>query len=85
MLHDREKTKVAQTAPSQLLEATVDDPVTDDDGFLRVEIDTRKGAVEACPWEAPPIDQPQPVPGDAAWVMESDAGNFVCLRWWPNG
>lgn len=78
MLSHAELRKLRQRAPSDLLEATVQDPALTDDGWLRVELDGAPGAVHECPW-------PQygaPAPGDAAVVMESDAGNYWVMVWW---
>jgi hypothetical protein len=81
MLNEHERKRERQRAPSQLMEATILDPPTDADGWLRVEIDNRPGAAETCPWQHEPEADPEP--GDAAWVMESDGGNFVVVLWWP--
>lgn len=63
-----------------LLEATVLDPPLTVDGWLRVEVDAQKGAVRECPW-IPRLDL-DPLPGDAAAVIESDDGNWWAVGWW---
>lgn len=77
-------------APSQLREATVLDPALTAEGWMRVELDQQEGATRECPWM--PRVEPDgvggltlvdPTPGDAAVVMESDAGNIWVVCWWP--
>jgi len=79
-LSDAERRQLTQRAPAQLREATVADPPVDDDGFLRVEIDSAPGAVQACPWASPFYGEP--AKDDAAAIIESDGGNFWAF-WWP--
>jgi hypothetical protein len=49
--------------------------------FLRVEVDSQPGRARECPW--PPRGDALPAPGDAALVVESDAGELWCVAWWP--
>lgn len=72
--------KRAQRLPSRLLEGTIARPPTTSKGWLRVKIDGQRH-VQVCPWE-PRLDL-DPLPGDAAVVMESNEGNYWCVAWWP--
>lgn len=76
-----DKTRIGQQLPSVLLEAVVLDPVTDADGWLRVEAAGQPGAVKLCPW-MPRLDMAV-MPGDAVLIVESDQGNYWCVQWWP--
>jgi hypothetical protein len=78
-----ERQRLNQRLPAQLHEATVLDPATDEDGWLRVEVDGELGVVQTCPW-MPRLDVPVS-PGDAAAVIESDGGNYWAVQWWPQG
>lgn len=73
-------TRFQQSLPARLLEATVLDPPTDDNGWLRVEIASQPGAAVSVPW-TPRLDL-SVMPGDAAVVEESDEGNYWCVEWW---
>lgn len=79
MLNDTERKRLQQGFPAPFYEATVLDPPTDEQGFLRVRIDVT-GAVEHCPWH-PPLSA-GPTPGDVALVVESDHGNYWAVQWW---
>ena len=65
----------------ELLEATVLDPPLDARGWLRVELDGRGGGLRVCPWVGGALAVP-PSAGDAAAVLEDEAGNPWAL-WWP--
>ena len=75
-----DSTRQAQGAPSALHEATVLSPPLDANGWLRVEVDDQPGVVKVVPYQ-PRVDL-EIRPGDAAVVMESDAGNSWALLWW---
>lgn len=66
--------------PVPAMEATIADPPVAASGWLRVTIDHHQGVVHECPWA--PRGVP-PTAGDAALVVESDAGNLWCVAWWP--
>lgn len=80
LLHETTKRKIEQQQPSQLLDATVADPPLSADGFLRVEVDSQRGAIQECPWDRGGT----PTPGDAVAVMESDGGNYWVVERWPS-
>jgi hypothetical protein len=81
MLSDTELRRIYAQLPATLMEATVLDPPTTNEGWLRVEIDNRPGSIEVVPW-IPRVDI-DPAPHDAALVSESDGGNFWAIAWWP--
>lgn len=75
--------RVHRRLPARALEATVlDPPLTEDEGFLRVEVDAQPGRARECPWQPRP-DDVEPSAGDAALCLESDAGNVWVVCWWP--
>jgi hypothetical protein len=71
--------RVDDRQPSALREGVVDDPVTDDEGFLRVVLDGQE-YTRSCVWT--PTD-PEPEPGYAVGVLESDNGNLHAVTVWP--
>lgn len=79
-ISDVERRRIAQQAPSPLLEGTVKDPPVDAKGFLRVELDNAPGQVLLCPWQ--PRADMDVAPGDAAAVVLSDVGNHWAVEWW---
>lgn len=79
-LTDVARRHASKRAPLGALEATVANPPTDADGFLRVIVDSQPGRVRSCPWMPRDVD---PAPGDAALVLESDGGNVWVVCWWP--
>lgn len=64
------------------MEATVVSPPASPTNFLRVTVDAQPGRVRECPW--PPRQDIEPTTGDAALVIESDAGELWVIAWWPN-
>lgn len=78
MLNEHEQRRQHQRTPSQLREATIQDPPLDSDGWLRVEVDNEPGVIHSCPW--PRTGTPQG--DDAAVVMESDGGHIWVVEWW---
>lgn len=81
MLNEHERRRERQRGPSPLREGNVSAPPFDADGFVRVELDGEQGVTHACPWS--PRDGAVPQAGDAVAVIESDAGNYWVVAWWP--
>lgn len=82
MLNEHEQRRERQRRPSDLREATVASPAIDpDSGMMRVELDAERGELHECPWM--PRFGVEPSPDDAAAVLESDAGNYWVVCWWP--
>lgn len=71
-----------QRGPGLPMEATVASPPESPTSFLRVVVDTQPGRVRECAWT--PRSDIEPTTGDAALVIESDAGDLWVIAWWPN-
>lgn len=71
-----------RSAPIAPMEATVVEVPASADAFLQVEVDRQPGRVRECPWT--PHPDRTPAVGDAALVIESDAGVLWAIAWWPN-
>lgn len=69
--------------PLGAMDATVLAAPASVNAMLRVEVDAQAGAARECPWM--PRGEQLPAKGDAALVVESDAGELWVVAWWPAG
>lgn len=69
--------------PLAPMDATVLQAPGSADEMLRVEVDAQPGYARECPWM--PRGETLPAKGDAALVVESDAGELWVIAWWPAG
>ncbi|WP_217913242.1 hypothetical protein [Miltoncostaea marina] len=80
-LTDLAARRARRGGPGTPMEATVLAAPAAPDALLRVEVDAQAGIARECPWMA--RGAALPAPGDAALVVESDAGELWVIAWWP--